>query len=54
MAVLLSVEGRQFEPHRQAIRNWVAQAERDEGRRGDGLSSAEPEEMRRLRHPAKK
>ena len=49
MAVLLSAEGRQFEPTAQAIRNWVAQAERDEGRRADGLSSAEREEMRRLR-----
>ena len=49
MAVLLSAEGRQFEPTTQAIRNWVAQAERDEGRRADGLSSAEREEIRRLR-----
>ena len=49
MAVLLSAEGRQFEPTAQALRHWVAQAERDEGRRGDGLSSAEREEMRRLR-----
>ena len=40
---------REFEPTAQAIRNWVAQAERDEGRRGDGLSSAEREEIRRLR-----
>ena len=32
---------REFEPTAQAIRNWVAQAERDEGRRADGLSSAE-------------
>ena len=49
MAMLLSAEGRQFESTAQAIRNWVAQADRDEGRRGDGLSSAEREEMRRLR-----
>ena len=27
---------REFEPTAQAIRNWVVQAERDEGRRGDG------------------
>ena len=40
---------REFEPSAQAIRNWVAQADRDEGRRGDGLTSAEREEMRRLR-----
>ena len=40
---------REFEPTAQAIRNWVAQAARDDGRRGDGLSSAEREETRRLR-----
>ena len=40
---------REFEPTVQAIRNWVTQTERDEGRRGDGLSSVEREEMRRLR-----
>ena len=40
---------REFEPTAQAIRNWVAQGERDEGRRGDGPSTAEREEMRRLR-----
>ncbi len=40
---------REFEPSAQAIRNWVAQADRDEGRRGDGLTNAEREEMRRLR-----
>ena len=27
---------KEFEPSAQAIRNWVAQADRDEGRRGDG------------------
>ena len=40
---------REFEPSAQAIRNWVVQAERDEGRRADGLSTAEREELRRLR-----
>ena len=40
---------REFEPSAQAIRNWVEQAERDEGRRADGLSTAEREELRRLR-----
>ena len=40
---------REFEPSAQAIRNWVVQAERDEGRRTDGLSTAEREELRRLR-----
>lgn len=40
---------KQFEPSEQAIRNWVAQAERDEGRRADGLATNEREELQRLR-----
>jgi transposase len=40
---------RQFEPSAQAIRNWVAQADRDEGRRQDGLTTTEREELQRLR-----
>ena len=40
---------REFEPTAQTVRNWVAQADRDEGRRGDGLTSAEREELQRLR-----
>ena len=40
---------REFECSAQAIRNWVRQADRDEGRREDGLTSAEREELRRLR-----
>src|ERR1700719_454205 len=38
-----------FEPSAQAIRNWMAQADRDEGRREDGLTTAEREELSRLR-----
>lgn len=34
----------------QTIRNWVAQAERDRGKRKDGLTSVEREELTRLRH----
>ena len=41
--------GRQFEPSAQAIRNWVRQADLDGGRRQDGLTTAEQEELRRLR-----
>ncbi len=39
----------EFEPTAQTIVNWVAQADRDEGRRADGLTSAEREEFRRVR-----
>ena len=31
------------------LRGWVAQADRDEGRRDDGLSTADREELVRLR-----
>ena len=40
---------REFEPTARSIVNWVAQANRDEGKRQDGLTSAEREELRRLR-----
>jgi transposase len=39
----------EFEPSAQAIRNWVAQAERDEGLCQDGLTTDEREELNRLR-----
>jgi transposase len=44
---------KEFDPSAQAIRNWVAQADRDEGRREDGLTTAEREELNRLRRENK-
>jgi transposase len=40
---------REFEPSAEAIRQWVKQADRDDGRRADGLTSAERDELYRLR-----
>jgi len=42
-----------FEPTAQSIRNWVAQADRDDGHRQDGLTTEEREELRRLRREVK-
>jgi transposase len=47
---------REFEPTAQSISHWVAQADRQEGRReekGNGLSAAEREELARLRRENK-
>ena len=40
---------REFEPTAQSISTWVKQAERDAGKRIDGPTSAEREELGRLR-----
>ena len=40
---------REFEPSAQTIRNWVAQADRDDGRRPDGLTTDERLELHELR-----
>ena len=42
-----------FEPSAQAIRNWVRQADRNDGHRQDGLTTEEREELRRLRRENK-
>ena len=43
---------REFEPSDQTIRNWVNQADVDEGRR-EGLTTSQLEELRRLRRENK-
>ena len=40
---------KEFEPTAQSILTWVAQAERDKGRGDDGLTSADKDELARLR-----
>jgi transposase len=45
----LSELAREFEPTVETIRQWVKQEELDEGLRSDGLTTAEREELNRLR-----
>jgi transposase len=45
---------REFEPTAQSIHNWVVQADRDEGRRKDGLTTAERQEMVKLRREVRR
>ena len=40
---------RDFECHEQTIRNWIRQADFDQGRRDDGMTTDERDELRRLR-----
>ena len=40
---------REFHVSAQSIRNWVRQADLDTGRRSDGLTTQEREELNRLR-----
>jgi len=40
---------REFEPSADSIRLWVRQSDLDEGRRDDGLTSTEREELNRLK-----
>ncbi len=40
---------KEFEPSAQVIRNWVKQADLDQGLRDDGLTTSDREELTRLR-----
>ena len=40
---------REYEPSQQTIRNWVKQAELDDGSRSDGLTTDDRQELTRLR-----
>lgn len=44
---------REFEPSAQAIAAWARQADRDDGKRSDGLTTEERAEMSRLRREVK-
>jgi transposase len=44
---------KEFEPTAQAIRNWVAQADRDAGRR-NGATTEERDEINRLRREVRR
>ena len=44
---------KKFDLSGQMIRNWVQQADRDDGLRHDGLTSQEWDELRRLRRENK-
>lgn len=45
---------REFEPTAQTIRNWMKQAELDDGQRQDGLTTNEKQELARLRRENKR
>jgi transposase len=50
----LSSLAREFEPSIESIRLWVRRADLDEGRREDGLTTAEREELRQLRRDVRR
>jgi len=49
----ISSLAREFEPTETTIRNWVAQADRDAGKRSDGLTTEERAELTQLRREVK-
>jgi transposase len=49
----ISELSREFEPSAQSIGQWIKQAELDTGKRSDGLTTQEKEELVRLRRELK-
>ena len=49
----ISSLAREFEPTETTIRNWIAQADRDAGKRSDGLTTEERAELTQLRREVK-
>ena len=45
---------REFAPSEQTIRNWLRQAELDEGRHGDGLTTEARKELLRMKRDNKR
>lgn len=50
----ISEQAREFEPSANSIHNWVKQADMDEGRREDGLTTEERKELSGLRRENKR
>ena len=50
----LSELAREFEPSLQTIRNWIKQADLDDGFHHDGFTSREQDEVRELRKENKR
>ena len=50
----VGVLAREFEVSEQSVRNWVKQADVDEGRRGEGLTTEVRAELRRLKRENKR
>ena len=50
----ISELAREFEPSAPTICSWIKQAELDTGRRTDGLTTAEKEEMRWMKREIKR
>ena len=50
----ISSLAREFEPSVETVRNWVRQADLDDGLRKDGFTTSEREEIRRLKREVRR